>query len=632
MVISDNSIVADKITIQDLTSLDADIAGVHMSMNNYTEIGTLYTTGKTSVNSTASGFYLDSSVQMNVGGENSFIKFYKEGNTWKVKIAADAISMGGSPIPNPEDIPIIDDIENWYLATSESGGVTKNTSGWTTSVQSMTQQNQYLWNYEVVKDASGNTISSSDPVIIGRYGTNGDPGRGISLITNYYLASSSSSGVTRSTQGWTPTVQSTDNDHRYLWNYEKIEYTTGDPDYTDCRIIGTHGVRGEDTSSAYMTFYPTDQDGGGTGSKGLFVHTSSSAYPLNVNAYGVQIDTSEIKIRKGGKVVASYGDVAKIGYLTPSSQLYDWDDYSLQAQIDGSSFNLVGNTNDASNVGILSIYPYLQDEQIWYDSDYFGADAEHHFVGGLTVTGDMGAQSLTADGGRVYANYLLSDGGNTESSRTIVGYNGTNNIIGNSNKRTSILGSTIATGTGLSVGGALAVDGNITTDGYMLSSYLRASYTNSNQYGINLQNDSSGNGRAATVGYVINKTSDQRLKDDISEIDSYAYIDLYNDLVPKRFQYKEARIECIEDRRIRYGFVAQDIEYLLNKNNVPDNGLIFETNMPSDSPVGRLTNGKPKNFDYDSMHALHVLYNHHLNERIIELENEVSYLKEVLGY
>jgi hypothetical protein len=44
----------------------------------------------------------------------------------------------------------------------------------------------------------------------------GTNGRGISSITNYYLATSASSGVTRSTSGWKTAVQTMTATNQYL--------------------------------------------------------------------------------------------------------------------------------------------------------------------------------------------------------------------------------------------------------------------------------------------------------------------------------------------------------------------------------------------------------------------------------
>ena len=59
-----------------------------------------------------------------------------------------------------------------YLATNASSGVTINTPGWTTSVQTITATSPYLWIYHTYTKANGSTVNSQ-PVIIGTYGKDG---------------------------------------------------------------------------------------------------------------------------------------------------------------------------------------------------------------------------------------------------------------------------------------------------------------------------------------------------------------------------------------------------------------------------------------------------------------------------
>ena len=70
----------------------------------------------------------------------------------------------------------IGSVINYYLATSESSGVTTSTSGWTTTVQNVTLEKKYLWNYEVVKYTDGTVASTTSPCIIGTYGDTGKTG------------------------------------------------------------------------------------------------------------------------------------------------------------------------------------------------------------------------------------------------------------------------------------------------------------------------------------------------------------------------------------------------------------------------------------------------------------------------
>ena len=74
---------------------------------------------------------------------------------------------------------------------------------------------------------------------------NGQTGVGISSVTNYYLATSLSSGVTVNTTGWTEDVQEITAEKKYLWNYEVVAYTDGSSHATDPCIIGTYGEKGD---------------------------------------------------------------------------------------------------------------------------------------------------------------------------------------------------------------------------------------------------------------------------------------------------------------------------------------------------------------------------------------------------
>lgn len=146
-------------------------------------------------------------------------------------------------------------ITNYYLASAANSGVTRNTSGWTTDVQTVTSNKKYLWNYEVVTYTNGNE-APTDPCIIGNYaadgidgkdgtnGTNGSDGadgRGIVSITEYYQVSSSNTTVPTSWETDVPAMTTT---NRYLWNYEVITYTEGSPTSTAKRVIGVYGDTG----------------------------------------------------------------------------------------------------------------------------------------------------------------------------------------------------------------------------------------------------------------------------------------------------------------------------------------------------------------------------------------------------
>lgn len=78
----------------------------------------------------------------------------------------------------------------------------------------------------------------------------GDTGNGISKIVQHYLATSSSSGVTTSTSGWTESVQTPTSSKRYLWNYQTTTYTDGTSVNTTPHVIGVYGEKGDDGKDA----------------------------------------------------------------------------------------------------------------------------------------------------------------------------------------------------------------------------------------------------------------------------------------------------------------------------------------------------------------------------------------------
>lgn len=103
---------------------------------------------------------------------------------------------------------------------------------------------KYVWSKTITYLDNGKTIETDAICITGQKGQDGSDGKGIKTIVNYYLASSSSSGVTTSTSGWTTEVQSMSASKKYLWNYERITYTDDSTTNTTPTIIGVFGKDG----------------------------------------------------------------------------------------------------------------------------------------------------------------------------------------------------------------------------------------------------------------------------------------------------------------------------------------------------------------------------------------------------
>lgn len=69
----------------------------------------------------------------------------------------------------------IKSITKYYLASEKSTGITTSSSGWTTTIQTMTETKKYLWSYETIT-YTDRTSTKTTPVIIGVHGQNGADG------------------------------------------------------------------------------------------------------------------------------------------------------------------------------------------------------------------------------------------------------------------------------------------------------------------------------------------------------------------------------------------------------------------------------------------------------------------------
>ena len=179
--------------------------------------------------------------------------------TYKTIRARMYIAGGTTALLDEQIIPVVTDgakgdkgdtgrgvskITEYYLATTASSDVTTSTSGWTEAVQTIDITKKYLWNYELIT-YTDNTTNATTPVIIGVFGNTGATGKGISSVAERYLATTLSGGVTTSTSGWTPEIQTLTSTKKYLWNYEIITYTDGTTSTISPVIIGVYGDKGD---------------------------------------------------------------------------------------------------------------------------------------------------------------------------------------------------------------------------------------------------------------------------------------------------------------------------------------------------------------------------------------------------
>ncbi len=238
----------------------------------------------------------------------------------------------------------IESITEYYLATSQATDVTNSTSGFTTTIQTITDVNRYLWNYEKIKYTDG-TDKSTVPVIIGVHGQKGDigeDGRSITSITEHYLATSLESDVSRETSGWTTTMQQTDDNKRYLWNYETISWNKAPlTTYVAPVIIGVHGKKGDSGENAKLLFLTSTLES-------MIFNSDGSPNPTS------QIATIEAKLQN------------VTGTVTFSAKAYNGttelaDSITLSGTGNSRTFSVANFPNNASHITVTATIGNLTD-------------------------------------------------------------------------------------------------------------------------------------------------------------------------------------------------------------------------------------------------------------------------------
>ena len=234
----------------------------------------------------------------------------------------------------------INSITEYYAVSSSN---TTAPTSWSTTVPTMTATNKYLWNYETIT-YSNNTTTNTSKRVIGVYGDKGNTGatgatgNGISKITNYYLATSSSSGVTTSTSGWTTSVQSVSSSKKYLWNYDVITYTNSSTNTTTPCIIGAYGDTGASGADAYTIILTNES------------HTFATQNNGNISS-AISTTTQVLAYKGASSITPTIGTLPTVNGLTLSkngttitiqantgTSLADSGSFNIPVTVDGKSF------------------------------------------------------------------------------------------------------------------------------------------------------------------------------------------------------------------------------------------------------------------------------------------------------
>lgn len=201
-------------------------------------------------------------------------------------------------------------ITPYYLASSKNTDITNSTTGFTTSMQTTTTTNKYLWSYQLITYTNNSTAKTTAVIIsthgaTGGTGATGATGVGISSVTNKYLTTSASSNVTTSTSGWSDTPTATTTTNKYIWCYQVITYTDKTTKTTVPAIIGTHGATGQTGAAGADAISLTITSSAGTvfknnsGSTTLTAHVWQGAVEQTITEAGVCGSLGSVKWYKG---------------------------------------------------------------------------------------------------------------------------------------------------------------------------------------------------------------------------------------------------------------------------------------------------------------------------------------------
>lgn len=226
-------------------------------------------------------------------------------------------------------------------ATAAQGTDSSKVDGWQKAIPSTTDDKPYLWTRTTVSYSDGNvTISYS----VSYKGKDGDDGNSISAITNFYLASSLSANITTSTAGWSTEVQATTEEKRFLWNYERIDYTKSSSTYTDPHIIGVYGEKGEDGNSIVSItehYLATSQNSNvttaTTGWDSITAITSTRRYLWN---YETIVYSKTATVNTTPHIIGVYGNDGKDGLSINRNLLRNADFHTLNEIFDSSGNQL----------------------------------------------------------------------------------------------------------------------------------------------------------------------------------------------------------------------------------------------------------------------------------------------------
>ena len=217
--------------------------------------------------------------------------------------------------------------------------------------------------------------NQSDPASVGSYkwakikgeqgatgpqGPAGSSGRGIKTITEYYLISSTKTGITTELSGWSTSIPTMTATNKYLWNYEKFTFTDNTTATTTPKIIGIYGDKG--ATGATGPQGPQGNAGatgpqgpqGATGPKGPQGATGATG-PQGATGNGIKSITNYyLATASGSGVSASTSGWTTTVQAITMSKKYLWN-YEVVTYTNGSTYQsapcIIGAYGDKGATG-----------------------------------------------------------------------------------------------------------------------------------------------------------------------------------------------------------------------------------------------------------------------------------------
>lgn len=245
-----------------------------------------------------------------------------------------------------------------YLATSQASGVTTQTAGWTTTVQTMTSTDKYLWTYHTYTAANGSTVDST-PVITGTYGQDGTS---VTILGSYNTLAELQAAHPTGSRGDSYMVAG----DLYVWNgtaWENVGQIQGPQ--------GPQGATGDDGVSVtavqpqYYLSTSSSSATGGSWSNSLSYVTGKYIWTRDMVTYsdGTSAPSTEIY---NSALTDACKDAAEALGLIEEHQEWFWHD-ALGAHVLGEAS---GFRNDLAGNGMAIVDTSDNDAEV----AHFGAD------------------------------------------------------------------------------------------------------------------------------------------------------------------------------------------------------------------------------------------------------------------